>query len=455
MATDQDEEELAVEKTALCAGVKLQAGRKVTLLVGGLKAGPATSKSKSGDSDATGEGNGPGSGSSSAGAGGSGAAGAKSTGAGVDATTAGGAGTTDATGSGSAATGGTSPDTAPEPKAQPDAEPDVTPSSHGALDAAHFETDKAFPLPPALAFFRGVATFANRHAASVLLVVGHTDAVGSAAYNLGLAGDRARSAAAYLRVDADAWAAFYSHPTSSARWGEREDQHMLSALPFGGTPYLKGPVDGNAGPATKAALQLFQADAGLQKSGKADAATRKALITAYQSAEGTTIPASMDLQTLACGARHLEVETQADEPRNRRVDVFAFQKGPIKPAPAECTSGQHPGCKVYDQWKKSVVGPIPPGGDTPPPKPGGVLEGTIVYRDGSAAAGVPVIAVLPDGSKKGAFTDKSGHYRIEGVSGSAQLRLADGLPLAADPSQPGELLVAVSATGGGDGPVVA
>ena len=66
-----------------------------------------------------------------------------------------------------------------------------------------------------------------------------------------------------------------------------------------------------------------------------------------------------------------------------------------------------------------------------------------------------LIAVLPDGTRKGAVTDKSGHYRMEGISGSAQLRLADGLPLAADPSQPGEALVAVNATGGSDGSVVA
>ena len=448
MSTDEGEEEVPVDKAALASGVKLKAGHKVRLLVGGLKAGATSGGGTSGGGDATGEGTGGGSG---------GAAGSTdATGAGSSAET--GAGSApaaeDATLEGATAAGSTAgPGTAPTPP------PDVTPSSHGALDAAHFETDKAFPLPPAIPFFRGVTAFANAHTASALLVVGHTDAVGSDGHNLGLSDDRAKSVAAYLREEADAWMSFYSHPAASARWGVREDQHMLTALPFGGSPYLAGPVDGSAGPATKKALQRFQSDSGLPQTGKADSATRKALIAAYQAAEGTTIPAAMDLQTLACGARHLEVNTKAAETRNRRVDVFAFDLpasggAPIKPAPAECRSGKHPGCKVYDRWKKAVVGPIPPGGDTPPPKPG-VLEGTIVYRDGSAAAGVPVIAVLPDGSKKGAVTDASGHYRIEGVSGSAQLRLADGLPLAADPSRPGETLVAVNSTGGGGGPVVA
>ena len=44
------------------------------------------------------------------------------------------------------------------------------------LDAAHFETDKAFPLPAALSAFRAVAKLAHDEPKRALLVLGHTDA---------------------------------------------------------------------------------------------------------------------------------------------------------------------------------------------------------------------------------------------------------------------------------------
>ncbi len=327
--------------------------------------------------------------------------------------------------------------------------PDVTPSVRASFDAAHFETAKALPLPPSLPIFRGIAAYSRQDPSRPLLIVGHTDAVGSAESNLMLSDDRAQACAAFLKADAGAWMRFYAHPQKSHQWGVREDQIMLSALPFGGTPYFAGPIDGIAGRQTDDSLRKLQNNQGLTANGKPDNQTRAALINEYMAAEGTRVEAGTSIQTLACGKRHLEVNTQSANAQNRRVDVFAFDTAPIKPLPADCRNGTHPGCTVYEAWKKEVKGPIPVGGDNPPPKAGSVLKGKITYRDGTPAAGVPLIVELPDGSKKGGTTDAGGNYRIEGVEGSAKLRLVDGLSLAEDPAHPGQQVVAVNGGGAG------
>jgi len=249
---------------------------------------------------------------------------------------------------------------------KPEPEGPDTASVQAALEAAHFDTDKALPLPGAIPVFRAVAALLQRESSRVLLVVGHADAVGGAAHNLELSADRAQAVAAYIRDDADAWMRFYDHPTASARWGTREDQLMLSALPHGESPYYDGEIDGVAGPITRAAFKELQKKNGLPQTGKADRATRRALALEYMQAEGTSAPAA-DFRTLACGERHLLEQSGGASRANRRVDVFAFESGEIVPAPDDCREGKHPGCEVYDRWKKAVTGKLGAEGEKPRP----------------------------------------------------------------------------------------
>src|SRR5712664_1749041 len=243
-----------------------------------------------------------------------------------------------------------------------------TASVQAALEAAHFDSDKALPLPGAIPVFRAVAALLRQEPSRVLLVVGHADAVGGAANNLQLSADRAEAVAAYIRDDADAWMRFYDHPTASARWGTREDQLMLSALPYGESPHNEGEIDGVAGPITRAAFQELQKKNGLPQTGKADRATRRALALEYMQAEGTSAPTA-DVRTLPCGERHPIESTSGASRANRRIDVFAFESGEIVPAPDDCREGKHPGCDVYDRWKKAVTGKLGAEGEKPrPPK---------------------------------------------------------------------------------------
>ncbi len=253
------------------------------------------------------------------------------------------------------------PDKPDAPGPEPEPEPAAPDTVRAAFDAAHFETNKAFPLKDALPTFRKVAAFANQDPSRMLVVVGHTDTVGDHASNLVLSRERARSVQAYLHDDVEVWIAeFYKHKDPGKRWGTHEDQLMLMALPFEGAPHLSGPASGAT---LAAAIKEFQSAAGIaDPSGKMDDATRRALVLAYMKAEGTSVPEGMKSESLGASFDHLEVKTG-----NRRVDVFFFKNAPEPPA-SECRdhheSNKLP-CPVYEQWRKDAKDL----GDLPPPKP--------------------------------------------------------------------------------------
>ena len=220
----------------------------------------------------------------------------------------------------------------------------------GTLSGMHFETNKTFLLPSAMTGIRQLTSLYASFGALNVLVTGHTDTVGDADYNRGLSVERAQSIAAFLVDDAGAWVANYQAHPHSAAWGTREDQLMLAHLPEGGAPFYTGAIDGGAGPQTQAAFKRFQSDKGLPQSGRADAATRRALIASYMALEGTTLPqGSPPPLTHGCGFAHLAEKTGPNVEReaNRRVEVFLFEGAVTPPPQTPCPAE---GCKEFDQW---------------------------------------------------------------------------------------------------------
>lgn len=255
-----------------------------------------------------------------------------------------------------------------------------------------FETDKTFLLPGAMNGVRGLRSYYEDHAGLEVLVTGHTDTIGDAGYNEGLAAERAMAVAAFLTDEVDAWLGYYGSAKRSKLWGTREDQYMLAALPEGGEPYYVGGVDGVPGPATTEAVKRFQREHGLTEDGVAGPDTRRALVTDYMALDGTSLPPGTPLQTHGCGEAHPTVPTpdQTDEPANRRVEVFLFE-GPIEPPPRDpCRD-----CPEYAEWLRRTVHTIDLGDD-----PGwldvGIVDGAgrplsevrIVADGPTAAAGV-------------------------------------------------------------------
>jgi hypothetical protein len=171
-----------------------------------------------------------------------------------------------------------------------------------------------------------------------------------------LSNERAQSIAAYLRSkpeDIDLWMSFYEGNVQSKKWGTREDQHMLHALPFGKDPYYAREATGRGSGEFTNAVKAFQSAKGLAADGVMGSDTRRALITEYMAAEGTTFPDGTTLDTLGCGQNH-QLENKTVSLTNRRVDVFAFVSQPIVPSLDEERNHQ-PGCTVYTRWRRAAT----------------------------------------------------------------------------------------------------
>ncbi len=217
-----------------------------------------------------------------------------------------------------------------------------------------FENDKTFLLPSAMKGIRGLVDYYAKHPDMQLVVTGHTDRLGDDAYNVGLSDERADSVAHYLQDQVDPWLRCYQGNAHSKVWGTREDQHMLSAIDDAtGKPYYPGEIHGQLDLPTQDAVRRYQQDRGLTVDGFPGPQTRRSLVTDYMGLDGTTLPATAKLETLGCGEHHNEVPQAdgAEEPKNRRVEVFLFEGPPDPPKPGTCPDA---GC-AYLEWVKRAI----------------------------------------------------------------------------------------------------
>ena len=219
---------------------------------------------------------------------------------------------------------------------------------HGRATCMHFDTDKAFLLPPSVPGVRNIVAFFREHPASTMLVNGHTDLVGDAAYNVQLSNERAAAVTAYLLERVDDWLAWYSSSIPSKRWSYTEDQHMLATVLDGnGLPYYAAEVTGSNDSTTQDAARRFQTDRSLPVDGQLGPETRRALIAQYMQLQGTSLPSGTPIVQHGCGKYHPVDATTAADQGNRRVEIFLFDGG-VDPAPQHpCPS---PGCSQYARW---------------------------------------------------------------------------------------------------------
>jgi outer membrane protein OmpA-like peptidoglycan-associated protein len=217
-----------------------------------------------------------------------------------------------------------------------------------------FDADKCFLIPQALDGIRSIVAMHQAHPDAKVVIVGHEggDEEGG---SVDLALGRAKILAAFLTNKPDDWMPWFdSDKSSRQRWGVREVQLMLSALPGAdGKPYYDGSGPGVMDDKTTSALEAFQRANGLPADGKPGAATRKALVTKYMGLEDTSLAA--DVQPVAHGCTGHQDDTLTDDglqPDDRRLEVLFFDTD-LKPAPSGDTSSA--GSPEYPAWKMRTV----------------------------------------------------------------------------------------------------
>jgi outer membrane protein OmpA-like peptidoglycan-associated protein len=220
------------------------------------------------------------------------------------------------------------------------------------LVGMHFDTNKCFLLPSAMHGIRRVKALYDESDSTEFLVVGHTDSQGPRSYNEKLSLERAEAVVSFLTDDVDAWNEWFSTPAPEKKWGDREVNAMLSALPEGEAPFSGAGESSRNPEAIKRFQQWSNATRGtsLLEDGIAGSKTRRALIEAYMALDHTTLPRGAKIVAHGCGPNHPlpdEGNVPPTDAELRRVDLFAFD-GPVRPPPPGPISG--PGSPEYPRW---------------------------------------------------------------------------------------------------------
>ncbi len=314
----------------------------------------------------------------------------------------------------------------------------AAPSNIAKTFIVHFPMDNAFVEPGLCQVLQRVASYAGSNPGEKMIVLGHTDLVGSEEYNQKLSERRARSVYAFLtfgrddnaRLEAvDEWDTLRRTAAQWQRdvqdnWGTREYQFMLQDL-----DYYKGNIDGNHGPKTKAAVSDFQQNHGLTPTGIMDDLTWRKLIEEYLGLYSLAVPENQFFQNagngcnggilkwLGAGEQDPVKNTQDAWRPNRRTDLLfvqgeripcevpkprTFDKpdlgGPWCLGPDLNNSPSEAGIKRQDflsrngeEPNKWLVQPAEPGNT--------IVSGTIVKdtNDGPPFAYAKYVLIAPDG----------------------------------------------------------
>jgi outer membrane protein OmpA-like peptidoglycan-associated protein len=286
-----------------------------------------------------------------------------------------------------------------------------------------FNTNKTFLLPTALPSVRKLRRLYLESSPCKLLVVGHADTRGGAAFNDELSFERAEAIIAYLKDDVEAWFEQYDQGAEAKRrWGKTEDRLMIIAMSdFVTKPKGEDPV------------RWYQRTRGLAVDGDAGKETRRALIREYMSLDGASLAdlaGEIDAQPHGCGENFPleddgeEVdEAPADEKRDhidRRVELYFFDTefGITPPPPGKSSKAGSP---EYPKWRERVVETVELSpDDANGPKVTFIELDDALFRTNSAV-------VLPEGEAPSTTEQK--HQSLTSISGFAMiLRLNEERP---------------------------
>ena len=270
------------------------------------------------------------------------------------------------------------------------------------------------PVVPPLIAVKAMFDFAEAHSDLKVLVVGHTDTVGSESANNKLSADRATNAHMFLSGDRSGWAAACKRSTL-------RDQQVIfdwAARVFGFACH-PGPIDNKEGPRTTAARERFRQRYNDEFGGnlkrkaswgetdwKAVYDLYEARLARYCDVDVKDLSAKRSLlhfespATLACGKSWPIAAAGIENLRsrgNRRVDVVFMED---KPHP-DLQSSKPPGRELYGRsirFKRVVPEIIPD-----------IIELRLLGPEGYPIPEVQYELTLVDGSKRRGQLDKTGN----------------------------------------------
>jgi outer membrane protein OmpA-like peptidoglycan-associated protein len=225
-------------------------------------------------------------------------------------------------------------------------------ADHVLVSGTVFEKDSSFISPQGVKGLKRVEQkfqeWEKKHPQkSQVAVFGHTDKDEKDAK--ALSERRAQSAYAFITEDAAAWEKLYA----AEKWGLKALQALLKDL-----DHYHGIADGKDGPKTQEAFKAFQKGAGLPETGQEDAATRKALFSAYmQGKRDVKIDASRFCKVaghpwMGCAAYNRVKESEEPAPENRRVAfVLITPSKNFPPVHFPCQDGNEAACQAQCKRK--------------------------------------------------------------------------------------------------------
>jgi outer membrane protein OmpA-like peptidoglycan-associated protein len=234
-----------------------------------------------------------------------------------------------------------------------------------------FDRNKTFVKPGAVEVFGNIRELCESYDGGSLLIVGHTDTTGEPSINDPLSLARAKSVEAYLKGDVDTWLQNYDQQ-GKGKWGNREDQQMLLALPDADPDTIGAERELGPNPTGKEApdddlVTWFQRTRGLTVDGVAGPETRRRLVTEYMELDGISLPGddfSLEVVVHGCGenfplddsgeeldARPAVERDDESDLHDRRVELFFFDaEFGIVPKPPGQNS--KPGSTQYPAWRQ-------------------------------------------------------------------------------------------------------
>mgnify|MGYP003800729799 CR=1 FL=1 len=220
---------------------------------------------------------------------------------------------------------------------------DPTTGLRWTLQGSLFDEGKAFLLPAAIA---GVRKVVERHVASPRDFVVVVAPIG-AGEDSSLALRRAKALSALLTNKWEEWLPMFAPDTpAKERLGLREAQLILSGLKL-----FQGQCSGLMDTATEAALRAFQQDPSgkaspISPTGTLDSPTRKELLRAYFSQEGTTVAKGCQVRAL----------TRDRTPEEKSESVPALEVLFFKPRLDPEPVGDRLEPKAWKAWKECIQG---------------------------------------------------------------------------------------------------